>query len=313
MIDDIAVRPMIAGDLAEATRIYRLAFGTFLGAADPARFRLDVRTLETRFATDPGTAFVAERRGRLLGSVIGMDWGSQFILGPLSVDPTCWGQGVARALTAAILEAAGERKPALVSLFTHPGSPTHLRLYESFGFVPMFLTPVMSRPVGRALPPRAVSCFSALPPAERAAILDLSRDLTGASLPGLALGREIEAIEAQHLGETILLNDSGGLAGVALCHIGAGTEAGDGALFVKFAAVRPGAAAEFERLLDAIEALAAGRGVQRITAGINTGRREAYRLIVSRGFRAVLVGVAMHRPDSPGTLRPDLYMIDDWR
>jgi GNAT superfamily N-acetyltransferase len=311
--EPVTIRPMVARDLAEATRIFRVAFGTFLGASDPTRFRLDVRTIETRFATDPGTAFVAERWGRLLGSVIGMDWGSQFIVGPLSVDPTCWGQGVARLLTAAILDAAGKRKPALVSLFTHPGSPTHLRLYESFGFLPMFLTPVMSKSVGGALPPRAVSCFSALPAAERAAVLDLSRDLTDASFPGLDLAREIQAIEAQHLGETILLDDSRGLAGVALCHIGAGTEAGDGALFVKFAAVRPGAATEFERLLDGIEALAAERGAQRVTAGINTGRRDAYRLMVSRGFRAGPVGVAMHRADNPGTLRPDLYIIDDWR
>jgi hypothetical protein len=100
---------------------------------------------------------------------------------------------------------------------------------------------------------------------------------------------------------------------VALCHIGHGTEAGDGVLFVKFAAVQPGAATDFERLLDAVEALAAERGVQRIAAGVNSGRRDAHRRMLARGFRAGLVGVAMHRPDSPGTLRPDLYVIDDWR
>jgi predicted N-acetyltransferase YhbS len=313
MTDDVVVRPMTAGDLAEATRIYRLAFGTFLQVPDPTRFRLDIRTIETRFATDPGTAFVAERGGRLLGSAIGMDWGSQFILGPLSVDPSCWGQGVARLLTAAILDAADRREPTLVSLFTHPGSPTHLRLYESFGFVPMFLTPVMSKPVGSALSQRPVSCFSGLPPAEQTTVLDLSRDLTGANFPHLDLTREIQAIEAQRLGETILLDGSSGLAGVALCHIGAGTEAGDGTLFVKFAAVRPGAATEFERLLDAIETLAAGRGVERLTAGVNTGRRDAYRRMLARGFRTVVNGVAMHRPEGPGTLRPDVYVLDDWR
>jgi hypothetical protein len=110
-----------------------------------------------------------------------------------------------------------------------------------------------------------------------------------------------------------LLEGSGGLAGLALCHIGVGTEAGDGVLFVKFAAVRPGAAAEFERLLDAVEALAGERRVQRIAAGVNAGRRDAYRRMLGRGFRAELVGVAMHRPDGLGTLRPDVYIIDDWR
>lgn len=313
MPGEIVVRPMAAGDLVDATRIYRLAFGTLLGAPDPTQFRLDIRTLETRFATDPGTAFVAERQGRLLGSVIGMDWGSQFVVGPLTVDPVCWGQGVARLLTAAILDAAVERKPALVSLFTHPASTTHLRLYESVGFVPMYLTPILSKPAGSAAPVRVARLFSALTVPERAIALGQSRNLTDAIFAGLDLRREIQSIEDQHLGETILLDGPDALAGVALCHIGAGTEAGEGVLFVKFAAVRPGAAAEYERLLDAIDALAAKRGVQRVSAGVNTGRRDAYRRVLSRGFCAVTTGVAMHRPDGPGTLRPDVYIIDDWR
>jgi GNAT superfamily N-acetyltransferase len=307
------IRPMAAGDLAEAARICRLAFGTFLRVPDPAQFRLDMRAVETPFATDPGTALVAERDGRLLGSVLAMDWGSQFVVGPLTVDPACWGQGVARRLTAAILEIADRRKAALAALFTFPQSASHLRLYESFGFVPMYLTPVMDKAVGDAGSLARPNLFSGLPPAEQASALEHTRDLTDASFRGLDLRREIGAIEAQRLGETILLEESGALAGFALCHIGAGTEAGDGVLFVKFAAVRPGAAAEFERLLDAIEALAAARGAQRIAAGVNTGRRDAYRRMLARGFRAGLVGVAMHRPDSSGTLRPDVYVIDDWR
>jgi len=313
MTQDVVVRSMTAGDLPEATRIYRLAFGTFLGAPDPSRFRLDMRTLETRFATDPGTAFVAERAGRLLGSVIGMDWGSQFIVGPLTVDPAHSGQGVARLLMPAILDVAAQRRPALVSLFTHPASTTHLRLYESFGFTPMFLTPVLSKPTRGAAPSSGPRLFSALSATGQAAALDQSRGLTEASFTGLDLRREIRAIEALRLGETILLEDAGGLAGIALCHIGAGTEAGEGALFVKFATVRPRAAPEFERLLDAIEALAAERRVQRITGGVNSGRRDAYGRVMARGFRAGLVGVAMHRPDIAGTLRPDVYIIDDWR
>jgi predicted N-acetyltransferase YhbS len=228
MTADIAVRPMAAGDLAEAARIYRLAFGTFLAAPDPAQFRLDIRTLETRFTTDPGAAFVAERDGRLLGSVMAMDWGSQFVVGPLTVDPAAWGQGVARLLTTAVLDLAEQRKPALVSLFTHPASPTHLRLYESFGFAAMFLTPVMSKPAGDASMSPAPRLFSALSPAERAAALDLSRGLTDASFPGLDLRREIQSVDTQHLGETILLEDAGAFTGFALCHIGAGTEAGEG-------------------------------------------------------------------------------------
>jgi GNAT superfamily N-acetyltransferase len=313
MTGDIAVRPMSAGDLAEATRVYRLAFGTFLKAPDLSRFRLDIGTVATRFATDPGAALVALQDGQIVGSAYGMDWGSQFVVGPITVDPARWGQGVARALSAAVLDVAGARKPALVSLFTHPASTTHLRLYEGFGFAPMFLTPVMSKPPRDEQSFPEMRLFSALPESTRAMVLEQTCALTDASLSGLDLRREIATIAAQRLGETILLDGSEGLAGMALCHIGAGTEAGEGVLFVKFAAVRPGAAADFERLLDAIDALAVERGVERIVAGVNTGRRDAYRRMLARGFRAMLVGVAMHRPDVVGTLRPDRYIIDDWR
>ena len=313
MTGRVIVRPMWAGDLSDATRIFRTAFGTFLGVPDVGTFRLDLGTIGTRFATDPGAALVAERDGRIIGSIFGMDWGGQFVVGPLTVDPECWKQGVARLLTAEILAVAERRGPALVSLFTFPHSASHLRLYESFGFVPMFLTPVMDKPVGSAASPMAARLFSRLAAAEQGAALDLSHRLTVASFPGLDLRREIRAIETQRLGETILVDDALGLAGMALCHIGRGTEAGDGALFVKFAAVRPGAGADFERLLDAIEGLAAERGLQRVAAGVNTGRRDAYRRMVARGFRAGLVGVAMHRPEGLGTLRPDVYIIDDWR
>ena len=308
---ELIVRPMIAGDLAEATRIYRLAFGTFLGAPDPARFRLDIRALETRFATDPGTAFVAERHGRPLGSVIGMDWGSQFVVGPLTVDPEFWRQGVARHLTAAILAIADQRKALLVSLFTFPQSASHLRLYEGFGFVPMYLTSIMEKSAraSRARP----RLVSDLAPTEQVVAIERARELGGRVFPGLDLSREIRSIEGQRLGETVLLEDRGALSGFAICHIGAGTEAGEGMLFVKFATVSPGAAEDFERLLDALEALAAERGVPRLVAGVNTGRRDAYRRMLARGFRATAVGVAMHRPETSGTLRPDVYMIDDWR
>jgi GNAT superfamily N-acetyltransferase len=313
MSGEVLVRPMSAGDLPEATRIFRLAFGTFLGVPDLSTFRLDLGTVGTRFATDSGTALVAERDGRIVGSVFGMDWGSQFVVGPLTVDPACWKQGLARLLTTEILAVAERRNAALMALFTFPHSATHLRLYESFGFVPMFLTPVMEKPAGASVSPVVMRLFSGLSPAEQASLLDQSRKLTDACFSGLDLRREIGAIQTQHLGETILLDGVDGLAGLALCHIGRGTEAGEGALFVKVAVVRPRAAADFERLLDAIERLAAERDVQRIVAGVNTGRRDAHRRMTARGFRATFVGVAMHRPDGPGTLRPDLYMIDDWR
>ena len=166
-----------------------------------------------------------------------------------------WNQGIAKLLLAqmvAIFDRWGVRQAAL---FTFPQSPRHIGLYQKFGFWPRYLTPVMSKPVQKPRHPGEALLFSKLPPAERAASLRHCAEITDRVFPGLDVRSEILSIDDQRLGETILISDTHGLAGFAACHIGAGSEAGTGTLFVKFAAVRPGHAAPeiFARLLDACE------------------------------------------------------------
>jgi hypothetical protein len=105
------------------------------------------------------------------------------------------------------------------------------------------------------------------------------------------------------------------LAGLAVCHGGAGTEAGSGVCYIKFGAVRPCAGAEenFNCLLDACEELASSQSLARLAAGVNTARHEAYRQILERGFRTEFLGVAMEKPNEAGYNRPGVYLIDDWR
>jgi hypothetical protein len=217
----------------------------------------------------------------------------------MTVRPDLWDRGIARRLlepTVALFERWGTRH---VGLFTFPHSPKHLGLYQTFGFWPGFLTPVMSKAVGAQRDAAGWSGYNALPERERAGSLGACRELTDAIYPGLDLSGEIRAVAAQRLGETVLVGQGERLDGFAVCHCGPGTEAGAGEAC--------------ERLLDAWEGLAAARGLGRLVAGVNTARRKAYRGMLARGFRADLVGVAMARPDEPGYNRADVYAMDDWR
>lgn len=305
---------MQRADLESSDRVLRLAFGTRLRLPDPMQFRGDSRILQPRWATCPDLALVAENEGRIVGSIIGMDWGRVFVLGPLSVAPEYSGRGIARKLTRELMARADAHGFGLAGLFTFPDSPTHIRLYEGFGFVPNTLTPVMAKAVAASPgPPGDFALYSGLSPVGRESALADCRALSDSVFPGLDLSREIEAISAQGLGETVLIRDGGGLAGFALCHIGPGSEAGSFTLFVKFAACRPGDRAGFERLLASCEGLARAKGVVRLVAGCNTARAEAYRLMQARGFRAEIVGVAMHRPGQTGYNRPGMFVLDDWR
>jgi hypothetical protein len=68
-----------------------------------------------------------------------------------------------------------------------------------------------------------------------------------------------------------------------------------------------------DHLLDACETLAFKRRLQRLVAGLNLARGEAFQRLSDRGFRPEFQGVAMERPNNPGYNRPHEYLIDDWR
>ena len=141
------------------------------------------------------------------------------------------------------------------------------------------------------------------------------QDIADTLYPGLDLTEEIRATQAQGLGDTVLLEGTGGIAAFAVCHYGPRSEAGADACFIKFGAVRTGAAAEHDylRLLDACEAVAAAVGMPNLLAGANMARHEAYQNLVIRGFRTEILGVTMHRHNDPDYCRPGTYVIDDWR
>jgi hypothetical protein len=56
----VRVRPLVAGDLDEADRICRVAFGTFVGAPQPESFFGDADMVRTRWQAAPGAALAAE-------------------------------------------------------------------------------------------------------------------------------------------------------------------------------------------------------------------------------------------------------------
>jgi GNAT superfamily N-acetyltransferase len=311
---DVSIRPLQKVDLDAADCVMRMAFGTFLGAPDPMMVFGDKDYVRSRFAAEPSWAFAAELDGEVVGSNFATRWGSFGFFGPLTVRPDLWDRGVGRRLMQPIMDLFEMWQVQQSGLFTFPQSPKHLGLYQSFGYSPQYLTPVMTRPVVSAGDGHDYSTYSEVSDGERSTVLGACHDLTDVIFPGLDVEHEILATDTQGLGDTVLLRKDDGVAGFAVCHCGAG-EAGSGACFIKFGAVRPGADAGdlFERLLGACEHLAAGRGAERMVAGVNTARDDAYRRLLARGYRTMLQGVVMQKPNEPGYCRPDVYVIDDLR
>jgi GNAT superfamily N-acetyltransferase len=310
----LRIRPLVEADLEDADRIFRVAFGTFLGAPDPESFFGDADYVGTRWRADPGGALAAEADGRLVGSNFATNWGSVGFFGPLTVEPAYWDQAVGQRLLDSTMDLFTTWNTRHVGLFTFAQSAKHVGLYQKYGFWPRFLTAVMARPVESLSPPQPTR-VSDVGDTELAGVIDEVGKLTDAVYPGLDLSREINSVRAQQLGDTVLLDDEAGLQALAICHIGTGTEAGGGNCYVKFGAVRPGPDAErvFGLLIDACHGLASERGASILVAGANAGRDQAWRALSDRGFRREMQGVAMHRPNEAGYSTSDSYIIDDWR
>ena len=310
----VHVRPLAAEDLDEADRICRVAFGTFLQVPEPETFFGDAELVRTRWRADPGAALAAVLGGRLAGSNFAANWGSVGFFGPLSIAPQYWNRAIAQRLLDATMDLFAAWETRHVGLFTFAHSAKHVGLYQKYGFWPRFLTAVMSAPVDPDCRSGAIR-VSGVGDEDLAGVMTAVRELTDAVYPGLDLSREIEAVQAQRLGDTVLIDDAAGLQGVAICHVGAGTEAGSGACYVKFGAVRPGPDAErrFGLLIDACHGLAAERGASVVVAGANAGRDRAWQVLAGRGFRRDFQGVTMHRPNEAGYSTSDSYVIDDWR
>ena len=311
-ITDVTVRPLTERDLPDADTIFRNAFDTFVGADDLFG---DTDHICTRWQADPSAAIGAEHDGQLIGSNFIADWGSVGFFGPLTVRPDFWDRHIASQLMDATMQLFADRALTSTGLFTFPHSAKHLGLYQKFGYSPQHLTPVMAKPVDASskLQPAWLAVSAA--GADRDGLIAACRALTDQLHEGLDLTREIVAVETQRLGDTIVVTDDQGVSAMAVCHVGPGTEAGSGACYVKFGAVRPGSDASdrFEQLLDGCEVFAASRQAHVLVLGVNTACAEAYESVTRRGFRSQLIGVIMQRPNTPGHHRPGVYVIDDWR
>jgi len=310
------VRPLLEKELGEADDIYRRAFGTFLSLPDPLVFDGDAQVVRCRWNADPEAALALHDGGVLAGSNFVTRWGSVGLFGPLTVEPSRQGRGLAHPLVEEALRLLEGPQIALRGLFTFAESPKHVGLYQRFGYWPAGLTAMMSKPVLKgAEAPEGAEVLSRLSPDGQADALSACRELTDSVFSGLDVTGEILSVGEQGTGETVFVHDGSRLSGLAVCHMGAGSEAGSGKAAVKFAAVRSGAggAERLRRLLGAVEAWAVSAGALVVAAGTGSGRVDAWKTLRAAGYRPFQQGLAMHRDRHPGYDREDVFILDDWR
>lgn len=315
----IKIGPLKPSELPEADRIFRLAFGTFIGLTNPSEFAGDRQMLKTRWRAPHTRILAARQDGRLIGTNGITRWGSFGFFGPLTILPEYWDKGVAQLLLEETVKSFDRKGVKRTGLFTFAHSTKHVGLYQKFGYWPGYLTALMShtpKDNSASAPTAATNAvrLSTLSKVEREKAISACAKLTGRIERGLNLGDEIRWVLKNKTGDVLLTHTRNALDAFALCCHGPGSDGGTRLCYIKFAAARsgPGAGERFSALLHACDAFALALGVP-LEAGINLAREEAYQRMRAHGFKAFAQGVSMQRPHTPGHNRGDVFVIDDWR
>jgi GNAT superfamily N-acetyltransferase len=299
-------------ELQEADRIFRLAFGTFLGLPNPTDFLGDRNSITPRWRSQHVKVLAAREGGRLIGTNVITRWGSFGYFGPLTILPEYWNRGVAQQLLEATIKVFDKWGVRHSGLYTFPHSAKHVGLYQKFGYWPQYLTAIMTRvPEAATDAPLLLSSFSKV---ERDRAIKACGQLTDRINSGLDPSGEIRAVLSQRAGDIVLAYTRRALDAFAICMNGPGSEGGAKTCYIKFGAARAGVGAgeRFDKLLDACDAFAFSRGAA-LEAGVNLAREDAFRRMRAHGYRVAMHGVAMQRPHEAGFNRADCYVIDDWR
>ncbi len=141
------VRPLAPSDLAQWRPLWD-GYNAFYGRSGPTALAEDItRATWARFfdANEPVHALVAEHDGRLVGLVHYLFHRSTTLLGPtcylqdLFTDATLRGQGVGRALIAAVNERARAGGAERVYWMTHETNTPAMKLYDQVAEKPGFV------------------------------------------------------------------------------------------------------------------------------------------------------------------------------
>lgn len=309
----LEIRTLLAEEARDADQIMKRAFGTFLGLHEPENFAGDSSHVRSRWRVNPDQVIGGFHEGELIGSNVVTRWGSFGFFGPLSIDPKFWGQGFASMLMEPIIDRLTSWGLAASGLFTFPNSTKHISLYEKFGFYSSYLTIILAKKLESNLEEKVTQGFDRIPHCLEDETLGTCHVISDSIFEGLDLGDELLGTTREGLGE-VLVTETGNA--FAICHSGKASEAGSGASYIKFGGVRTGvrdAANEFHGLMDLCETHASVTGGKTLIAGINAGRREAYKILRGRGYLPVTTGLSMVKPGNHPFSSPELFVIDDWR
>jgi GNAT superfamily N-acetyltransferase len=254
----------------------------FVGVRVP-QLHADVWRYALRDAGSGAMAWLDER-GELVAFNVAHQSGEEGWMGPLAVRPDRQGLGLGKTVIKAALDWLLARRARVIGLETMPRTTENIGFYSRLGFHPAYLTVTLSYDVAARAPRRAGQRLGDLGPKERQDWLGRCRLTLQRAIAGYDFTRELELTAELGLGDTLVMDAAGVPEAFALYHSAPLVEArpAEELRVLKLFAASPEA---FHRLMTALEAVAAERGLWRVAIRCQTAYRDAYRYLIGRGYR----------------------------
>lgn len=236
--------------------------------------------------------------------------GTEGWMGPLAVRPDRQAEGLGSTMVRLGIEWLRGQGCAVIGLETMPRTVDNIGFYSRLGLVPAHLTVTLVHDVPRKSTTKRGELLSEAGPS-LVARLDECRRLTQSLLPGVDFTRELALTRELAIGDTILIRDGDKLTAFALWHstpLAAGRPKDE--LRVLKLVARD--LTSFDRLLDALPAVAGAEKVGRIAIRCQTDFVAAYQRLVARGYRVHWTDLRMLLAGRALRLARDGIVMSNW-
>ncbi|HEX9705819.1 MAG TPA: GNAT family N-acetyltransferase [Gemmatimonadales bacterium] len=306
------------GDIAALNRVFTEAFTDRyrrdgLAGVRVPQLNADVWRYALLGAGD-GAMVWRDDDGEIVAFNVAHRSGAEGWMGPLAVRPDRQGAGLGKNVVRAAADWLTERQVATLGLETMPRTVENIGFYARLGFAPGHLTVTMTNDIRTRGQPAPV-LLSDRRGAAQDNTLKAARALAGALAPGVEYNREILLTAELGLGDTSLVEGTGGREGgldaFVLWHSVplADARMGDEVRVLKLAARSERA---FDTAVAGVEAAAARLGIRRVAVRCQTRFTDAFRRLVERGYRVRWTDLRMTADGYPEPHPASGILFSNW-
>lgn len=278
--------PILRGDVAPLNEVFSDAFTDRYRRDGMVGVRVPhLNPIVWRYAIDDagdGAMLWRGENGEIAGFNIAHMSGVEGWMGPLAVRPEAQGSGVGKIIVRSGIEWLRERGARVIGLETMPRTMDNIGFYSALGFEPQRLTITLTvEAVGQQRPARLLGRLNS---GDHHAAMAAIAELTTRVQPDYDFSREIELTESLSLGDTVLLEKKGRLAGFALCHSAPLVEgrARDELRVLKMVLADE---ADMDEMMVLVADFARRSGTRAASVRVQGGYADAYRRLIDAGAR----------------------------